>query len=176
MTALAWVLWCGLAVSLPAEPTREYQVKAVFLFNFAQFVNWPAGAFADPQAPLIIGVLGDDPFDTVLDEAVRDEKIGARPLLIQRYQRVEDIGICHILFISRSETGRLEQIVARLQNRSILTVGDTDGFSRRGVMIRFLSENNKIRLRINLDATKAASLMLSSKLLRPAEIVTTGRD
>lgn len=153
--------------------TREYQIKAVFLFNFAQFVEWPPVAFADPQAPFVIGVLGEDPFGPLLEEVLAGEKIGGRTFLVHRYQRVEEIGLCHILFISRSEADRLDSIVASLQNRSLLTVCDTEGFSKRGIMIRFFNDKNRIRLRINLDMVKAASLTISSKLLRPAEIVTS---
>jgi hypothetical protein len=152
---------------------HEYQLKAVFLFNFAQFVEWPAETFADPQAPLVIGVLGEDPFGPVLDEVVRNEIVRGRALVVQRHRRVEDALRCHILFISQSESARLEQDLAALRGRSILTVSDAEGFALRGVMIRFMHEKNRLRLRINLDAAKGAGLVVSSKLLRPAEIVTT---
>jgi hypothetical protein len=170
----AALLWA--APALPAQAPSEYQVKAVFLFNFAQFVEWPATAFPDVHAPLVIGVLGEDPFGAQLETVVRDEVVGGRKLTVQRYQRVEQVGDCHILFISQSESRRLEQVVAALKGRSILTVGDTPGFAVRGVMVRFVTEKNRIRLRINLDAAKAAGLVLSSKLLRPADIVTTQGD
>lgn len=163
---------------MPAQagsPT-EYQLKAVFLFNFAQFVEWPASAFAAPDAPLVIGVLGEDPFGAYLDEVVRGEKVDGHPLEVLRYRRVEDISTCHILFISRTEQDRLESLVARLKDRTILTVGDAEHFARRGGMIRFVTEHNRIRLHINIKAAEAASLKLSSKLLRPADIVTTGQD
>jgi hypothetical protein len=176
-SALArWTLAIGLAVAgavCGAETTPEYQVKAVFLFNFAQFVDWPPDAFAGADEPLVIGVLGDDPFGAALDDTVRNETVKSRRLTVQRYQRVEEIGRCHILFISSSESRHIEQTVAALRDRSILTVSDIAGAALRGVMVRFLTENNRIRLRINLDAAKAAHLVISSKLLRPAEIVTT---
>jgi hypothetical protein len=156
-----------------AQSPSEYQLKAVFLFNFAQFVEWPATAFADPEAPLIIGVLGQDPFGPQLDEVVRDEVVRGRKLQVQRYQRAEAATDCHILFISHSESRNLEQILAALRGRSILTVSDAAGFALRGVMIRFIPEKSRIRLRVNLDAAKSAGLLISSKLLRPAEIVTT---
>lgn len=165
-----------VSAALPAPPSREYQIKAVFLFNFAQFTDWPPQVFASPQAPFVIGVIGDDPFGSLLEETVLGERIGQRSLEIRRYQRVEEIDQCHILFISRSEMDRLDLIMAGLKERSLLTVCDTEGFARRGVMIRFFSEKNKIRLRINLDSVKAAGLTLSSKLLRPAEIVSNSRD
>jgi hypothetical protein len=166
----------GADLRAQAVPSREYQIKAVFLFNFAQFVDWPPAAFADAQAPLVIGVLGEDPFGAYLDETVKGEKIGRRPLVVRRYQHVEDIGTCHVLFISGSEAGRIEDIVGRLKDRSTLTVSDVGSAGHQGVMIRFLNENNHLRLRINLQAAKLAGLTISSKLLRPAEIVTSERD
>jgi hypothetical protein len=177
-----WLLVAALlgAAGAPAfaqTPTSaEYKVKAVFLFNFAQFVEWPANAFRDAQAPLVIGVLGEDPFGTYLDEAVKGEKIGTRPLVVRRFSRVGDITDCHILFISRSESAQLDKIIAGLKGRSLLTVGDTDTFIRKGGVVRFVTENNKIRLRINVEAAKASDLTISSKLLRPATIVTAEND
>jgi hypothetical protein len=156
--------------------SNEYQLKAVFLFNFAQFVGWPEKAFADADSPIVIGVLGPDPFGPLLDETVRDERIGGRPLIIQRYRRVEEIGLCHILFISASESPHLEKILSALNGRSILTVSDADRAARRGVMVRFITEKKRVRLRINLDAAKLVGLTISSKLLRPTEIVTTEKD
>jgi hypothetical protein len=178
LRGLAAVL-LGLAAVGPARgapPSVEYQIKAVFLFNFAQFVEWPPGAFRDPRAPFVIGVLGEDPFGTYLDEAVRGEKIGERPLVVRRYRRGEDIADCNILFISRSEAGRIDPIIASLRGHSVLTVGEDDGFIRQGGILRFVTENHKIRLRINVEAARAAGLTISSKLLRPAMIVTAETD
>ena len=158
------------------EPTREYQVKAVLLFNFAQFVDWPTQAFGAAQTPLVIGVLGKDPFGAYLDATVRGETVNRRPLAVQRYRQVAEIKTCHVLFISRSEAERLEQILAGLKGRNILTVGDAEGFAGRGGMIRFITEKNRTRLRINLDAVKAANLTISSKLLRSADIIAPGKD
>ena len=163
------------AMRAQAAPSREVQIIAVFLFNFAQYVNWPAAAFGDAGAPMVLGVLGDDPLGVSLDEAVRGEMVNNRPLVVQRFRRVEDIQVCHILFLSRPGAGALEQILGALKGRSILTVGDADEFVERGGVIRFVTENNKVRLRINLEAAKAAHLTISSKLLRSAEIVATER-
>ena len=159
-----------------APTPAEYQLKAVFLFNFAQFVEWPPEASQGSHAPLIIGVLGEDPFGVYLDETVRGEKVNDRPLVVQRYRRIDEMKACHILFISRSEANQLEPIITSLKGRHILTVGDAVGFAQRGGIIRFVTEKNKIRLRINLEAAKAAHLTISSKLLRPADIVAPGKD
>jgi hypothetical protein len=159
----------------PDAPT-EYQVKAVFLFNFSQFVDWPAASFADGRAPLVIGVLGSDPFGATLDEIVAGETVNGRPLAVRRYDSVEQIDTCHILFIGRSQEVRFDAVLAALKGRSVLTVGDFEGFARRGGIIRFMTVGNKIRLRVNLAAAQDAKLTISSKLLRPAQIIAPGQD
>jgi hypothetical protein len=172
------MLWLAAMVLLApaalnaAAPAQEYEIKAVFLYNFAQFVQWPPEAFADKSAPLVIGILGSDPFGSYMDEAVRGETVDGRPFVVRRFDRAEDATACHILFISRSESGRIDQILGSLKGKSILTVGDMDEFSRNGGMIRFVTENNKVRLRINVEAARSAGLKISSKLLRPAQIVS----
>jgi len=179
---IRWLVGLTLLVSLaqgappPPTPSAEYQLKAVFLYNFAQFVEWPARAFLEPTAPLIIGVLGEDPFGPYLDELVNGEKIGDRPLIVHRYKRAEEIADCHILFICRSETRDLAKIIERLKGRSLLTVGDADTFTRQGGMVRFAMENGKVRLRINVEAAKEGELTISSKILRPGTIVAPGKN
>jgi hypothetical protein len=175
---LVFALLLAGGVTAPAQPTssKEYQIKSAFLYNFAQFVEWPPDAFSEAQSPLVIGVLGDDPFKGFLDEVVREERVNGRPLVIQRYHSVAEMKTCHILFISQSEAGRLDGILAGIKGRSILTVSEVDGFATRGGIIRFITEENKIRLRINADAAKAANLTISSKLLRLAELVRPGKD
>lgn len=174
--SLAWILASGLSVApgsgLAGQAPRlsEYQVKAVFLFNFAQFVDWPPETIVDSQ-PLVIGVLGDDPFGDLLDATVRGEHRGARPFVVRRFQRVEDIKTCDVLFISRPEADRPEGVLAGLKNRPILTVSDAEGFAEHGGMIGFVTDRNRIRLKVNLGVAQAAHLTISSKLLRVAEII-----
>jgi hypothetical protein len=165
----------GLDLPAQSAPAAEYQVKAVFLFNFAQFVEWPPSAFPERQTPLVIGVLGQDPFGTYLDETVRGERVNNRPLAVRRYRRVEEIQTCHVLFISRSEAARLSQILAGLKYRKILTVADGESAAGSSVMIQFVTQQNKIRLRINPEAAKAANLTISSKLLRLGDVADAGR-
>jgi hypothetical protein len=152
-------------------PTSEYQLKAVFLFNFAQFVEWPPQAFADAETPLVIGVLGEDPFGSYLDETVRGEAMKGHPMVVRRYREVEEVEACHILFISQTRAGRMEQILTRLNGQNVLTVSDAPGFARQGGMIEFVTNRNKIRLRMNLEAARVADLTISSKLLRLADLV-----
>ena len=176
--AFALLLCAGQSASAQTNTSKEYKVKAAFLYNFAQFVEWSPAAFSDAQSPMVIGVFGDDPFDGYLDELVRGEKVNGRVLRVHRCHSVEEIktNTCHVLFISKSEMGQLDGILASVKGRNILTVGEAEGFTRRGGMIRFATEQGKIRLRINMEAAKAANLTISSKLLRLAEIVRPGKD
>lgn len=175
MIGAAWLLVWGSCASgtVLAAPTPA-QVEAVFLFNFTQFVDWPPQAFADPSSPIVIGVLGSDPFGAALDEAVRSEVVKGHPLVVHRAQHIEELADCQILFISRSERAHLMPVLAKLRGRNVLTVSDLNEFASEGGMICFVLINNKVRLRINLEATRAAGLTLSSKLLRFAQIVGPG--
>jgi hypothetical protein len=166
---------CVILFSAQTQIAREYQVKAVFLFNFAQFVEWPASSFQETKT-IVIGVLGEDPFGPYLDEAVRGEEVNGHPLIVQRYRNVDEIKACHILFISTAEAQQLKQVFASLKSRSILTVSDADNFTKQGGMIRFITEDRKTRIRINLSATKDADLTISSKLLRLAEVVNPQKN
>jgi hypothetical protein len=168
MLSLAVGTRCG---AYAAGPPSEYQVKAVFLFNFSQFVSWPPEAFGKSDAPMVIAVLGSDPFGRDLDAVVRGERLGEHPLEVRRYHDVSEIKDCHILFIDRSEAPRLPAIIQALHGRSILTVSDIDDATHAGVMIDLVKQSDRIRLRINVAAARAGGLTISSKLLRPAEIV-----
>jgi hypothetical protein len=163
--------WCA-----PTAISKEYQIKAVCLFNFAQFVTWPPEVFDSPDQPFRIGILGDDPFGTFLDETVQGEKVDNHPLVIERYSGVEAVKDCQILFVSASESARVKDILSSLKGRNILTVGDKEGFIRSGGVVRFVMEGNKIHLKISLEAAKDASLTISSKILRLAEIVETTKE
>lgn len=163
-----WLLLNGCAAL--GQVSREYDVKAVFLFNFAQFVDWPADAFPTPETPFTIGILGSDPFGRALDDVVREERVRNRKVVVRHFQRVEEVRVCHILFIGTSEARRLPQILAELQGRPILTVSELDQFAPQGGMIRFYTEAAKVRLRINNEAARLAHLTISSKLLRLADV------
>ncbi len=168
---VAAVALLSLQVSAAAAPPGEYQVKAVFLFNFGQFVEWPAHAYGSASAPFVIGVIGEDPFGKILDEVVRGESLGQHPLVVKRFKSTNDIADCNILFISRNESARLPEIMAAVRGKNILTVTDIAGAERHGAIIVLFNENNRIRMRINLAAARESQLTISSKLLRPAEVV-----
>lgn len=169
MFAALWLL----LPALPRAQVTEYQLKAVFLFNFVQFVEWPAESFAAGDSPIVVGVLGTDPFGALLDELENEAPVKGRSIVVRRFARVEEVDVCHLLFVNINDPERLQTVLAALKNRATLTVGDAAAFLDKGGMIQFVSQDERIRLRINLDAATAAGLTLSSKLLRPAQVITT---
>lgn len=160
---LVWPLAVGRVSAQDSTPT-EYQIKAAFLFNFAKFVEWPPSAFAGTNSPIVIGILGDNPFGNDLARTVRDKTLNNRPLVIEEFHSPVEATNCHILFISTSEKARLSQIVEALRGASVLTVGEMDRFTEAGGMINFVREGNKMRFQINEVAAKSAGLKVSSKL------------
>lgn len=174
LLALFAVFICGFGNS-HAQVSREYQIKAVFLYNFAQFTEWPNGAFADGKAPIVIGVIGADPFGHTLEDTVKGETIQGHPFVIEHYHRADEIKTCHILFISQSENRHMDEILRSVKAKPTLTVADADGPADAGVIIRFMVENNKVHFRINEQAANDAHLSLSSRLLRVGEATPSGR-
>ncbi len=168
-----WLLCFFMGMQLLQAQTpasKEYKVKAVFIYNFIQFVDWPQNSFASETSPFIIGILGDDPFGTAIDEVVAGEKFDRHPVIVQRYHDVKEIKNCQILYLSSGEAEHLREDLAVLPGTGMLTVSDNNNFARMGGMIRFFTQNNKIRLQINPDAARAVNLIISSKLLRVSEI------
>src|SRR6185295_3056581 len=112
---LIGLLLSSSALAAQTTPSREDQLKAVFLFNFAQFVEWPPEAFAGAETPFVIGILGEDPIGDYLDELVQGEHVNRRALVVKRYGRMEEVGSCHVLYVSRSETGNWQTLFASLK-------------------------------------------------------------
>ncbi|MCK4305194.1 MAG: YfiR family protein [Candidatus Eisenbacteria sp.] len=161
----------GSIQSVHAQGPTEYQVKAAFLSNFAHFVDWPSNAFPTEHAPITIGVLGDDPFGSALEEVVAGKLVDGRAFEIKRFRKVEDIKTCHILFISSSELKRLAVHFDDLSQRGILTVGDVDRFAEYGGVISLVLVGNHVRFEVNVWAADKAGLKISSKLLNLARAV-----
>jgi len=158
-----------------AQGSSEYSVKAAFIYNFAKFVEWPSEAFGDGSAPLIVGVLGQDPFGSALDQAIAGKTVNGRPLLIQRLTWGQDLRACHILFISQSERKRLAQILGSLQGTNILTISEMVPSNQQSGIINFVIDQNKVRFEINPTAAEQARLKISSRLLTLAKVVRGGQ-
>ena len=162
------------ALPATAQVSREFQIKAVFLYNFAQFTEWPESVFPNEKSPIVIGIVGPDPFGTTLTETVHSETIQGHPLLIEHYAHAADVKTCHILFISQPEIRHCDEIIKSVKEKPVLTVADTDSAASAAAVIRFVVENNKVHFRVNAEAARAANISLSSKLLRVADATPGG--
>ena len=165
----------GSAARDESDVSKEYQVKAAFLLNFVQFVDWPAAAFPEPTTPISIGILGADPFGPYLDQIARDETVKSRSLIIRRSRDLADLKTCHVIFVSRSESGNTAQILAGLEQSSVLAIGETEGFAARGGIINFFIEGHQLRFEVNREAAGRCGLAISSKLLSLGRIVATSK-
>jgi hypothetical protein len=174
--AISLIAFCGLLfrvanVAGGEVSMTEYQVKALFLLNFTKYVDWPPVSFAGTNTPIIIGLYGEDKFGDALKQAVEGKTISGRRIILQRFEKDDESGKCHILFISDSEKKRLGEILDKIRALPVLTVGETDQFMEQGGVINFVKKEGKIRLEINLDAARQAKLEISSKLLSVADVV-----
>ena len=154
----------------------EYQLKAAFLFSFAKFIDWPSSAFASPQSPFSICILGTDPFGSTIDDTLRGKAVGEHPVVIERAKEPGDVRHCQIVFVSSSEKLRLPDVLTSLQGANVLIVGEADRFADSGGTIQLMIEQKHVRFAINTDAAETSGLRISSKLLALAKIVHTGAD
>jgi hypothetical protein len=176
LALLAGVAVC-LAGTLPGAAaaegpvSKENQVKAAFIFNFLKFVEWPAGKFQDINSPMVIGVAGKGPIRAALDEAVKGRKLNGRELIVKTVEAPEDAKAVHLLFVNATEDSRLDVLLPACESASVLSVGESELFGKRGGMILFTLEGDKLRFEINMDAATAAKLNVSAQLQKLARSI-----
>jgi len=158
----------GTPTRTAAQVSREYEIKAAYLYNFAKFVDWPTDAL--PDSTIRICVLGEDPFGPTLD-SIKDNIIKGRKLTIRRVTQPEGGPSCNVLFVSSSERKRVREVVSSLGTSSVLTVGDMESFAKLGGMINLVTEQNHVRFEINVDAAEHARLKIDSRLLNLARVI-----
>ena len=168
---IAWAFFTATGLLAQQAKPGEYQVKAAYLYNFGRFVKWPAGVAAGKGDSFPVCVLGRDPFGPILDSTLAGEALEGKPMVIRRITRPQDATDCRILFVSSTEEHHLKEILAAIDQAGVLTVSDIPGFSRRGGMIQFVVEGDRVRFEINLASTESARLVLSSELLKVAAAV-----
>jgi len=164
----------ALAQDRDSSDSSEYLIKAGFIFNFAKFVEWPPTTFAQADSPIVIGILGTDPFGTIIDHIVQDKKIGGRGFVVKRLKwgaEAKDLRECKILFVGASERAHIDELVQIVKFLPILTVGETPGFAEHGGVVRFVLEDNRVRFEVNVDAARQGGLTISSRLLTLARII-----
>ena len=151
--------------------TSEYEIKGAFLFHFAQFVDWPPETFKDATSPLTFCTLGEGPFHGALTASLSGKTIGTRPLRVLHLKTSQESQGCQVLFLAASDKKMIPVVLAGVKGQPVLTVGETEHFVLDGGMIGFLTEENKIRFAINLQAAGKARLKISSRLLSLAKSV-----
>jgi len=169
LTALI-VVFCASTV-LAQTTAKEYRIKAAFLFNFAHYVEWPPDTFKDANSPLTYCIVGDDPFEGVLDQSLNAKSVGTRPLRVQHLKPPENFQGCQIVFIGANEKKRVTAILETLKQAPILVVGESSHFVQQGGTVGFLSEENTVRFEVNLDVAQRARLNISATLLSVAKTV-----
>jgi hypothetical protein len=171
---LSLLLLLGAALQLCAQSPGlafdEYQVKAAFLYNFAKFVEWPPGTFANANDPIEICIVGQNPFGATLENMVQGKKVGDRPFVVRPLPDTQQAKSCQILFIGAREWKRVRALLDVLKGSPVLTVGETNDFTPSGGVIAFLLEGPRVRIQIALETAVRAKLRISSKLLSLAEI------
>ncbi len=160
--------WSILCRATQPPTIHEYQLKAVYLYNFTYFIRWPKTTFKNSFAPFRICILGEDPFRTLIDLAVENETINQRIVKIRRLHYIEESNPCQILFVSQSEHRYRSHIFAFLQNRPILTISDMKNFIKSGGMIQFYNYKDKVRFCIANQMLKKVGIKASSRLLQLA--------
>lgn len=152
----------------------EYQVKAAFLYKFAGYVEWPEAAFARPDTPVTIAVLGEEPVAAELEQAVTGRTVNERRIAVRRVKAGDSLAGAHILFVGKTESGKLGQILQSAAPQSILTVTESDGALAQGSVINFVVADRRVRFEISLPSAERSRLKLSSRLLAVAAQVRTG--
>lgn len=161
----------GAAWAQPAPATLEYAIKATYLYKLAPFVEWPSPAFASRRAPFLICVVGDNPFDGYLSQAVTGRHFGSHPFAVRELRTLEGEHGCRIVFISGLHDARLRQALAAVAGRPVLTVTDSTIDSDVPSVVHFVIEKGHVRFEIDLGAAARNDLKLSSKLLHLAVTV-----
>ena len=172
LNRLGLIAFLGVAFAAGARAQEdEYQVKAAFLYNFAKFVDWPAKSFSSPGDPVVICILGQNPFGDALSEAVRGKVLEGRSFEVRLISDLPQKSGCQILFVNSANRQRFRSMAGSLKGGGILTVGEAPGFIDDGGIINFKLEGGRIRFEINVEAAGQARLSISSKLLSLAQIV-----
>jgi hypothetical protein len=167
--ALAGLGFSTAAVA--ATGIREDELKAAALFNVIAFTEWPATAFASADAPLVVGVLGNGPLVTFLNDTVAHETWQGRRISLRRVSTPADARFCHAVYIAQSEHARWPSIAHLFARLPILTISDADEFARRGGLVQLTIERNKVQLLVNLRAARSCGITISSKVLRLANVL-----
>jgi hypothetical protein len=172
-SALVGLLCVGgyTAAGADSSVSKEYKLKAAFLYNFAKFVEWPAQSFASADSSIVIGVLGTSPFGAELEMAVNGRKINGHKIVVTVVQTAAAACQTHLLFVTAAQDSKLDELKGMLKGAAVLTVGESELFLRQGGMISFTLQNDTLRFEINMDSAQKAGLKISAQLQKLATAI-----
>lgn len=169
LAALALTAVPSLAV--PAQEASEQALKVAFIYNFAKFTTWPTAAFADPQAPVTVCVVGKHDFGEAF-QSIEGKSVGGRSVAVKYLNSYKGKDQCQVVYVAPSEKSRLAKIVETATEAHALLVSDTDGFVDDGTIINMVRRgDDRIGFEINARVAGESGLKLSSKLMNLAERV-----
>lgn len=163
------------AAALPARAASEaleLQVKAAYLYKFATYAEWPAGAFDHAASPFVIGVAGSDEVALLLSNFVAGRTVGGHPVEVRRIERGDRLAGVHMLYAS-GERARVGEILAQARGYPVLTVTDSEQAFAQGSMINFVIADNKLRFEVALRRVNTGRLRISARMLAAAHKVET---
>ena len=176
---LAALLLLAVGTVLPARAAdtlpSEYDVKASLIVTFMKFVEWPDDTALTSPGPLVLAVVGNDPFGTALERATAGQSVNGRPVLVRRWHSARDLGPCHVLFVAVSDADDVKHILGEVRGNAVLTIGDRPSFVSEGGIIGFFMHDSRIRFDINPSTAERSHLRISSRLLAVAHVVQPGR-
>jgi hypothetical protein len=153
-----------------AAPTA-YQLKAIFIKRFVQFVKWPSRKLESGDSPFVILIIGDSPIKKAFESLGIDSLQNRKVILKRIFMLDENIKNSHIVFISASESYRLKEILSLLKGADVLTIGGFQGFAKSGGGVNLILVNNKIRFEVNKEKVVEGGISISSRVLRLAKTV-----
>ena len=163
-----WMLFaCYANAAIPPQAT-EYEVKAAYIYNFARFIEWPAAAFTGPSDPIRLCIFGKDPFGDIVDRTLRGKTVAQHPFVVIRIDEIEKTRDCHIVFVSRVESARLDAVLEAVHDRPVMTIVDEEGAVQRGAILNFALRDGRVRFAVNTDSAQRSGLSLSSQLIKLA--------
>ncbi len=158
-------------IAAPTAEVDEYDVKAAFVFNFARYASWPKGTFAKADSPIVVAVVGKDPFGKKLEAVINKRKIGKRPVIVRRYATAADIKEAHLAVLGKLSSEEQKAAVKTLKKRGALIIADSGGTEKSGASLGFIVDKSKIRFEVHAKNLKASKIRLGSQLLKLAKIV-----
>jgi len=158
-----------------AEALKEYELKAAFVYNFSKFIEWPTNRLHGASTPFVVAVAGTSPCAAELGKIAKERKVNGRTIIVKTVQTPAEARDAQVLFVAASEDSRLKEWLAGIHGAGVLSIGESERFSKEGGMINFLLEGEKIRFDLNIDQAEDTGLKISAQLQKLARTIRRNR-